>query len=99
VIYSSKWCRCMETAKLLGLGKVNPFPGLNSFFRDASREAVQTAEVRALIKKHPGGTSLVLVTHQVNIAALGGVNPQSGEIVVLRPDGENLTVIGRIPHR
>jgi phosphohistidine phosphatase SixA len=99
VIYSSQWCRCLETAKQLGLGKVDPFPGLNSFFRDGSREAVQTAEVRALIRKHPKGTSLVLVTHQVNIAALSGVNPQSGEIVVLRPDGENLTVIGRIPHR
>jgi len=99
VIYSSQWCRCLETAKLLDLGKVNRFPGLNSFFRDGSREALQTAEVRALINKRPKGTSLVLVTHQVNITALSGVFPQSGEIVVLRPDGENLTVVGRIPHR
>ena len=99
VIYSSQWCRCLETAKLLDLGKVNRFPGLNSFFRDGSREAIQTAEVRALIDKRPKGTSLVLVTHQVNITALSGVFPQSGEIVVLRPDGENLTVVGRIPHR
>jgi phosphohistidine phosphatase SixA len=99
VIYSSQWCRCLETAKLLDLGKVNRFPGLNSFFRDGSREAVQTAEVRELINQRPKGTSLVLVTHQVNITALSGVSPQSGEIVVLRPDGENLTVVGRIPHR
>jgi len=99
VIYSSQWCRCLETAKLLDLGKVNRFPGLNSFFRDGSREALQTAEVRALIDKRPKGTSLVLVTHQVNITALSGVSPQSGEIVVLRPDGENLAVVGRIPHR
>jgi hypothetical protein len=75
---------------------VIPFPGLNSFFRDRSREALQSAEVRALVKKRPRGASLVLVTHQVNIIALSGVPPQSGEIVVLRPDGENLTVIGRI---
>ena len=99
VIYSSQWCRCLETAKLLDLGKVNRFPGLNSFFRDGSREAVQTAEVRALINKRLKGTSLILVTHQVNITALSGVFPQSGEIVVLRPEGENLTVVGRIPHR
>jgi phosphohistidine phosphatase SixA len=96
VIYSSQWCRCLETARLLDLGKVIPFPGLNSFFRDRSREALQSAEVRALVKKRPRGASLVLVTHQVNIIALSGVPPQSGEIVVLRPDGENLTVIGRI---
>jgi phosphohistidine phosphatase SixA len=96
VIYSSQWCRCLETAQLLDLGKVNPFPGLNSFFRDGSREDTQTAEVRALIKKRPKGASLVLVTHQVNITALSGVIPKSGEIVVLRPDGENLTLMGRI---
>ena len=96
VIYSSQWCRCLETAKLLDLGKVNPFPGLNSFFRDGSKEAAQTAEVRSLIKKRPKGTSLVLVTHQVNITALSGVSPQSGEIVVVRPDGDDIVVLGRI---
>jgi len=47
----------------------------------------------------PKGTSPVLVTHQVDITSLSGVFPQSGEIVVLRPDGENLTLVGRIPHR
>jgi len=96
VIYSSLWCRCLETARLLDLGKVNPFPGLNSFFRDRSREGLQTAEVRALVKNRPKRASLVLVTHQVNIIALSGVPPQSGEIVVLRPDGEHLIVMGRI---
>lgn len=95
-VYSSQWCRCLETARLLDLGKVVPFPGLNSFFREHRREAGQTAEVRALIGKRPGGTPLVLVTHQVNISALSGVFPQSGEIVVLRADGEDLTVAGRI---
>jgi len=96
VVYSSQWCRCLETARLLDLGKVHPFPGLNSLFRDGSREAAQTADVRALIRKRPKGTSLVLVTHRFNITALSGEIPQSGEIVVLRPDGENLTVVGRI---
>lgn len=95
-VYSSQWCRCLETARLLDLGKVVPFPGLNSFFREHRREAGQTAEVRALIRKRPRGTPLVLVTHQVNISALSGVFPQSGEIVVLRADGEGLTVAGRI---
>jgi hypothetical protein len=81
------------------MGTVNPFPGLNSLFQDRSREAAQTAEVRELIKKRPKGTPFVLVTHQVNITALSGLTLESGEIVVLRPDGENLTVVGRIPHR
>ena len=33
-IYSSYWCRCLETAQLLGLGAVTPFDGLNSFYQN-----------------------------------------------------------------
>jgi broad specificity phosphatase PhoE len=95
-LFSSQWCRCLDTARLLGLGKAISFSGLNSFFQDRSREAAQTAEVWALIRAHAGGPSLVLVTHQVNITALSGVFPQSGEIVVLRPDGDDFKVLGRI---
>ena len=35
-IYSSEWCRCLETALLLDLGAVTPFDGLNSFTRTIS---------------------------------------------------------------
>ena len=31
-IYSSEWCRCLETAFLLDLGPVTPFSGLDSFY-------------------------------------------------------------------
>ncbi len=95
-VYSSQWCRCLETAKLLGLGKVTPFAALNSFFQGKSREAAQSAEVRKIIREYAKGSSLALVTHQVNITALTGVFPQSGEIVVLRPEGDKLVVLGSI---
>lgn len=97
-VFSSLWCRCLETARLLDLGEVTPHPALNSFFRDPSREAAQTAALRRLIRERSSGKSLVLVTHQVNITALTGVFPQSGEIVVVRPEGDGLKVIGRIRH-
>ena len=96
LVFSSQWCRCLDTARLLGLGEVNPFPGLNSFFQDRDREVVRTAATWELIGARAGGPSLVLVTHQVNITALTGVVPQSGEIVVLRPDGDQWVVLGRI---
>lgn len=100
-VYASQWCRCLDTARLLDLGEITPFAGLNSFFRDGAREAVQTAEVRALIARElasgaPAQGPLVLVTHQVNITALSGIVPASGEIVVLRADGDALTVVGRM---
>jgi broad specificity phosphatase PhoE len=95
-VFSSLWCRCLETARLLELGEVTPLPALNSFFRDRSREAARSAALRRLIAEHAGGRSLVLVTHQVNITALTGVFPNSGEIVVVRLEGDRLRVVGRI---
>ena len=32
-VYSSQWCRCLETASLLNLGPVRPQPALNSFYQ------------------------------------------------------------------
>ena len=39
-VYSSQWCRCIETAKLMELGPVEELPALNSFYeRTQDREA------------------------------------------------------------
>ncbi len=32
-IFSSQWCRCLDTARELKLGKVQALPALNSFFQ------------------------------------------------------------------
>jgi phosphohistidine phosphatase SixA len=97
-IFSSQWCRCLETAKLLALGEVYPFPPLNSFFGERELGPKQTAALRALLANTDAeGPSLVMVTHQVNITALTGIFPRSGEIVVLRLGGpENFATIGSI---
>jgi hypothetical protein len=39
---------------------------------------------------------LVVVTHQVNVGALTGVFPASGEGIVLRPRGAGVELLGRI---
>ena len=96
-VYSSQWCRCLDTARGLGLGTVVPQPALNSFFENGDTEKAQTRQVRELIRQRPAGRALVLVTHQVNITALTGVYPASGEIVVLRPENDGLVVLGRLP--
>lgn len=95
-VYSSQWCRCLDTASALALGTVVEQPALNSFFEASARSGEQTEALRKLIRERPAGKPLVMVTHQVNITALSGVYPQSGEIVVLRPEGEKWTVQGRI---
>ena len=83
-VYSSQWCRCRETARLLGLGKVNDLTALNSFFQKYERRAAQTAGLKAWLSRLTPGQPYVLVTHQVNISALLGRGARSGEIIFIR---------------
>ena len=95
-VYSSQWCRCLETAGLLGLGEVEPLPILNSFFGDRSRGPSQTEALRRLIAEQGDGAPRILVTHQVNIASLTDVFPRSGEVVLVSVE-RPAQVIGRLP--
>ena len=97
LVYSSQWCRCIETAQLLGIGEVAKLPALNSFFEHLDRKTLQTASVTEWIEKAPLKVPTVMVTHQVNITALTGYSPASGEMVFVRqePDG-NSSVVGTI---
>lgn len=86
-VLSSGWCRCLETARLLALGPVSREAALDSFFADRSLGPARTEALRGLLAAWSGGP-LVLVTHQVNITALTGVFPASGEAVLVRTGGE-----------
>ena len=59
-------------------------PALNSFFRNRDRAGSQSAELRQFLLGLPPGETVVLVTHQVNITALTGRAPASGEVFLLR---------------
>ena len=95
-VYSSQWCRCLETARLLALGPVKELPALNSFFEDRSTEETQTKQLRKFIMSLPADKPVIMVTHQVNITALTGIVPSSGEIIILQltQDGQG-KVLGR----
>lgn len=81
-VLTSEWCRCRETAVLLDLGPIGPFSALNSFFADSSTREAQTAAVLDFLAGEGAGKRVLLVTHQVNITALTGRIPRSGEIIV-----------------
>ena len=97
-VLSSRWCRCLETARR-AFGKATPFPALDSFFGDRSAQAdAQTTAVRAKIQSFNGPGNLMMVTHQVNITALTGEFPAEGEIFVVRAEPQNrLQWVGRLP--
>ena len=86
-VWTSKWCRCRDTAVLPDLGPVTARPFLNSFFGDRSSRDAQTRDTLAAVAALPPGARPIVVTHQVNITALTGIVPASGEIVVAEPDG------------
>jgi phosphohistidine phosphatase SixA len=82
-VYSSQWCRCLETAELMGLGEVTPLPALNSFFQDRSAKPSRIAALRDFLDAQRGqDTPLVLVTHQVTVSAMTGLFTSSGGGVV-----------------
>jgi phosphohistidine phosphatase SixA len=95
-VLSSQWCRTLDTATAAFPGQVEAEPVFNSFFQDRAVAQGQTAMARALLLGWNRPSALVVVTHQVNITALSGIVPASGEGIVLRRVGQDLQVIGRI---
>lgn len=97
-VYSSQWCRCLDTARLLDLGVVTPLPALNSFFERARDREPNLRALREFLRAQPrDGGLLVLVTHSVTIQGLSGVSVGSGEGVLLQlVDAEPPRVLGRL---
>ena len=82
-IYSSYWCRCLETAQLLDLGAVTPFDGLNSFFqKHAPRDATLAKLRQKLESLSPSAPASLMVTHAVTIRAITGLSVASGGVVI-----------------
>ena len=81
-IYSSQWCRCIETAKLLKLGKVFPEISLNSGFRGIYKKEISLAKLSKLLDelKYKDGLFL-MVTHYGTISTVTGIVVDSGGAV------------------
>ena len=97
-VFSSEWCRCIDTATLaFGADKVQTWPAISSprggddKHRQANLAAVSQRIARASLK-----TNMALVTHMFNIQDITGGGAAQGEIVVLRAQDKQLRVVGRI---
>ena len=97
-LYSSQWCRCLETARLLNLGEVIELPALNSFFDRPQDREPNLRALRAFISEQPAdGELIIMVTHYVTIAAISGEGVSSGTGVVLQLTGDGeYSVSGRL---
>jgi phosphohistidine phosphatase SixA len=88
-VFSSIWCRCKDTAALLGFDAYQVEPSLGSFFDEMakapeSNRALQRFVAQSLTVK--GERALILVTHHVNILEFSGENVASGDLVLVKVD-------------
>lgn len=84
-VYSSQWCRCLETAKLLEMGRVKELPALNSFFQmPEMRESNLKALTEFIAKQNNTSKLIIMVTHFVTIQAITGEGLASGDAVLIK---------------
>ena len=78
-LYSSQWCRCLETAEYMNLGEFTVEPGLNSFFQEIVPKDKTLDRLRKRLESVEAKQELVLmITHQVTITAVTGITVSSG---------------------
>lgn len=88
-VFSSPWCRCLETARLLGFGAVSVEESLGSFHGQPELGPERTGQLQQFVARTLAGPmdrALILVTHQVNISSYVGGAVASGEMVLVRAD-------------
>jgi phosphohistidine phosphatase SixA len=86
-VFSSPWCRCVDTATLLNKGPVVIDKSLGSFFGNMSLSGQQTEALRQLVQKSLKQfpkTPIIMVSHHVNIEAFTGVVLGSGDMVLVK---------------
>ena len=100
-VWSSQWCRCLDTARLLDLGPVRELAALNSFFDRPQDRDRHVADLRAFLAGVPlEGAPVVLVTHQVMVTAQTGSWVDSGGgALFAREDGGRLRYLGPVDLR
>ena len=95
-VFSSPWCRCVDTATLLKKGPVIVDPSLGSFFENMGQANQQTERLRQLVQKSLKQfpkTPIIMVSHHVNIEAFTGVVLGSGDMVLVKigPNGRPIS--------
>ena len=81
-IFTSEWCRCIDTAKELNLGQWTTFSGLNSFFQEYEKKDQVMNKLQKKLDSLGYSDLALFVTHQVVISEQTGIVPRSGEMVL-----------------
>lgn len=84
-VFSSEWCRCLETAELLGFGSPQKLQALNSFFHPINRGLKDQflRDWQAHIVQQKTDKPRIYITHQVNISGLLDTFMSSGDGLIV----------------
>lgn len=84
-VFSSEWCRCLETAELLGFGAPQKLQALNSFFHPINRGLKEQflQDWRNHIVEYETDKTRIYITHQVNISGLLDTFMSSGDGIIV----------------
>lgn len=98
-VYSSLYCRCIETAEL-AFGKSETKIGLSSFLRETYEEKTRRVNtIKALLGSSPeSGTNTFLVTHRIMLRQASGIELAEGGAAVFKPEGDSqFQFIAKVP--
>ena len=99
LVYTSKWCRCRETAELIMGRPVENLALINSYFTDPdkTRGPAQQAALKTYLNETlPPSARALMVTHGSLIQDLTGIFTDETEVVIVKADGRGgVIVVGR----
>jgi len=96
-VLSSPWCRCTETARLAVGREAEAFTPLSNLVGRGEHRESQVKAVKTYLAGLGASTRAIFVTHGIVINALTGIQPASGEMVIVKPGpGGEPTVVGRL---
>lgn len=91
MVLTSPWCRCKDTANLLGFGQAEVESAIGSFFEASQQAADYTQRLQkrlAQLGPTKGDKALILVTQHVNILDYMGSHVGSGDMVLVQFDAQ-----------
>jgi phosphohistidine phosphatase SixA len=96
-VLTSPWCRCKETAQLVMGKEAEIFAPLSNLVGRSEHRDGQIKALKAYLAGLGSNTRVLFVTHGIVIGALTGVNPASGEMVIVKVGaGGEPKVAGRL---
>jgi len=98
VVYSSQWCRCIDTAKLMAFEPVVPEVAPNSIADMPGTEASKLRKLHRFVARVAGQPGpAIMVTHStIGTHVIGGwLGSGEGSVIRMNPDGTAVS-IGRV---